>query len=73
MGVEVVVVVGDTTLVTGDVTPVCVTPSDHVTSYGEAPVNVNVNVDELPKHIGDVPLNVAVGIAFTVNMVELVP
>ena len=50
--------------------PDCVTPSDHVTENGAAPVSVALIVAELPAQIAVVPLTTAVGFAFTVMTAE---
>jgi hypothetical protein len=48
--------------------PDCVTPSDHVTAKGAAPVSVAVIVAEPPAQIALVPLTTAVGFALTVTI-----
>jgi hypothetical protein len=47
-------------------TPVCVTPSDHVTFHGPVPVNTAVIIAELPLQITVEPLTTEVGRGFTV-------
>ena len=49
-----------------EATPVCVTPSDHVTFHGPRPVSAAWMVLELPLQIVPLPLATAVGLALTV-------
>ena len=51
-------------------TPVCVTPSDQVTSHGAVPVSAAWIVVEEPAQIVAVPVTVAVGRGLTVTVTE---